>query len=113
MPKVSERHAEARRRQVLDAARACFSRRGLHRTSMQDVFRESGLSPGAVYTYFFGKEEIVRAVAEEVLRAPKGNEPLVVELWAEALHDPRIMDLVRASDVSARPEVLEQALRPR
>jgi AcrR family transcriptional regulator len=112
MPKVSERHAEARRRQILDAARVCFARGGLHRTSMQDVFRESGLSPGSVYTYFFGKEEIVRAVAEEVLRAPDGNETLVVQLWAEALHDPRIMELVRASDASVRPALLERALTP-
>ena len=90
---------------------------GFHRTTMQDIFREAGLSPGAVYTWFFGKQEIVRAVAGEVLaRDPEdldeADARLVVQLWAEALHDPRIMALVQAMDPVARSRVLEQALRP-
>jgi AcrR family transcriptional regulator len=67
MPKVSEEHLAARRRQILDAALACFSRRGFHQTSMQAIFEEAGLSPGAVYRYFESKEEIVRAIASETL----------------------------------------------
>src|SRR5688500_16314647 len=65
MPKVSERHAEARRRQILDAGLRCFARQGFHRTKMQDIFREADLSPGAVYTYFFGKDDLIRAIADE------------------------------------------------
>jgi AcrR family transcriptional regulator len=67
MPPVSQRYREARRRQILDAARRCFARAGFHSTSMQDVFAESGLSSGAVYGYFAGKDEIVAAIVEEVL----------------------------------------------
>jgi AcrR family transcriptional regulator len=67
MPKVSEEHLAARRRQILDAALACFSRRGFHQTSMQAIFEEAGLSPGAVYRYFKSKEEIVQAIASETL----------------------------------------------
>jgi AcrR family transcriptional regulator len=67
MPRVSEEHLAARRRQILDAALVCFSRRGFHRTSMQEIFEESGLSPGAVYRYFKSKEEIVRAIASETV----------------------------------------------
>ncbi len=65
MPKVSEDHLEQRRQQILDAARRCFGRKGFHRTSMQDVFAESGLSAGAVYRYFKSKDDIVRAIATE------------------------------------------------
>ena len=61
MPKVSEAHVEARRRQILDAAFVCFARQGFHQTSMQDICRESGLSAGAVYGYFASKEEIIAA----------------------------------------------------
>ena len=61
MPKVTEAHVEARRRQILDAAFACFARQGFHQTSMQDICRESGLSAGAVYGYFASKEEIIQA----------------------------------------------------
>jgi AcrR family transcriptional regulator len=65
MPRVSEAHLAARRQQILDAARACFLRNGFHMTSMQDVIAEAGLSVGAVYRYFKGKNEIVEAIAEQ------------------------------------------------
>ncbi len=67
MPRVSEQHRAARRRQILDAAGRCFMRNGFHATSMQDVFRESGLSAGAVYRYFPGKAAIVAAIAQETV----------------------------------------------
>jgi AcrR family transcriptional regulator len=67
MPKVSDAHRAARRRQILDAAALCFMRNGFHATSMQDVFRESGLSAGAVYRYFPSKSAIVTAIAEETV----------------------------------------------
>lgn len=63
MPRVSDEHLERRRQQILDAARACFVRKGFHQTSMQDVFTESGLSAGAVYRYFKGKDDLVFALA--------------------------------------------------
>ena len=46
--------------QILDAAMACFARQGFHQTSMQDICREAGLSPGAVYGHFDSKEEIIQ-----------------------------------------------------
>lgn len=64
MPKVSEAHLEARRQQVLDAAFACFGRKGFHPTTMQDICREAGLSPGAVYRYFASKEAIISSSCE-------------------------------------------------
>ena len=67
MPRVSDEHLEARRRQILDAARVCFTRNGFHSTSMQDILRESGLSAGAVYHYFPGKEQIIAAIAGEAV----------------------------------------------
>src|SRR5947199_7682663 len=65
MPKVSEEHLDRRRRQVVDAAVACFAREGFHRATMHDICREAGLSPGAVYRYFSGKQEIIEAIAAE------------------------------------------------
>lgn len=78
MPKVSEQHRAARRAQILDAARVCFLRNGFHATTMQDVFGASGMSAGAVYRYFPGKEEIVRAIAGEAITEITGAlQPLV------------------------------------
>lgn len=62
MPKVTEEHVEARRRQILSAALRCFARQGFHRTTMQDIFREADLSPGAVYSYFKGKDELIASI---------------------------------------------------
>jgi len=61
MPKVTEAHIEARRQQILEAARACFSRQGFHQTTVQDICKEAGLSPGAVYRYFPSKDHIIAA----------------------------------------------------
>jgi AcrR family transcriptional regulator len=61
MPKVSREHGEARRRQIIDAAYRCFARKGFHQTTMRDIYEEAHLSPGAVYHYFAGKDEIVEA----------------------------------------------------
>ncbi|MBI2867926.1 MAG: TetR/AcrR family transcriptional regulator [Chloroflexi bacterium] len=65
MPKVTEAHMDARRRQILDAATACFARQGFHLTRMQDICKEARLSPGAVYRYFRSKEEIIHVMGHE------------------------------------------------
>jgi AcrR family transcriptional regulator len=67
VPRVSDEHLAARRRQILDAARRCFLRDGFHRTSMQDVIAEAGLSVGAVYRYFPSKNDLITAIAQSVI----------------------------------------------
>jgi TetR/AcrR family transcriptional regulator, transcriptional repressor of aconitase len=59
MPKISEEHRQARRDQILAAVWRCFLRKGFQGTSLDDIIRESGLSAGAVYTHFTGKEELI------------------------------------------------------
>ena len=65
MPKVTEAHLEARKQQILDAAAACFARKGFHQATMQDICREADLSPGAFYRYFDGKEDVIAAMVDE------------------------------------------------
>jgi AcrR family transcriptional regulator len=65
LPKVSKEYLDSRRSEILDAALVCFSREGFHPTTMQDIVRESGLSPGAIYNYFKSKEEIIEAIANQ------------------------------------------------
>jgi AcrR family transcriptional regulator len=69
VPKVSAEHREARREEILCAARRRFASEGFHATSMQDILTESGLSAGAVYRYFNGKSDIVSAIACENMTA--------------------------------------------
>src|ERR1700761_6929805 len=68
MPKISRQARDARRDQILSAARRCFLRDGFHATSMQDLFAEAGLSAGAVYRYFASKDEEIAAIAEDNMR---------------------------------------------
>ena len=79
MPRVSQAHLDARRQQIVDAARARFASHGFARTSMADIVAESGLSNGAIYRYFTSKDDIVVAVCEQ------GSEALPTELTVEAI----------------------------
>ena len=63
-PKVSEEHMEERRKQILDAAVATFSRKGLHQSTIEDIRLAAGLSRGAVYHYFKTKEDIIDAIRQ-------------------------------------------------
>src|SRR6516165_11971930 len=68
MPRISEERREARREQILDAARACLLEHGLEAVSMEMIIARSGLSTGAVYRYFKGKDEIIGAAVVATAR---------------------------------------------
>lgn len=120
MPKVTDAHLKARRQQIIDAAWACFARKGYHQTTMQDICEESGLSPGAIYRYFAGKEAIRTAVwdrneewAREVLETARSQatEPadtlwvLGQTMWLSFFDDPAWEAMTRV-DIENWPEVL-------
>jgi AcrR family transcriptional regulator len=65
MPKISELRRESRRREILEAALACFSEDGFHQTGMADIVSRSGMSHGAVYGYFRSKDDIIEALADD------------------------------------------------
>ena len=44
--------SEERRGQIIEAALACFTRKGYANTTIDDIVAESGLSKGAIYWYF-------------------------------------------------------------
>ncbi len=139
MPKVSEAHREARRQQILGAAMACFAREGFHRTSMQDIYAQSGLSAGAVYGYFESKDQIIEAIASEAHRLAQAvaasdlldgdgsvgelygmlealiggfehfdlaqveeRVRMALQIWAEALRNPRVQALERENVEAVR-----------
>jgi TetR/AcrR family transcriptional regulator, transcriptional repressor of aconitase len=58
MPRVTPAHEQAVRQRIVDAAIKVFGEMGYQRATVQDVVRASGLSVGAVYTYFKNKEEL-------------------------------------------------------
>jgi AcrR family transcriptional regulator len=69
VPRISDDRREARREQVLEAARACLEEHGLEAVSMEMIIARSGLSTGAVYGYFKGKDQIINAVVTDGMAA--------------------------------------------
>lgn len=67
MPKVTEAHRAARYDQIVSAAMRCVARDGFHKMTMAQVIAESGLSAGAVYGYFKGKHDLIRAIARRAV----------------------------------------------
>jgi AcrR family transcriptional regulator len=64
VPKISAVQEQQRRDQILAAAMTCFASQGYHATSMDDVVRHSGLSVGAIYSYFPSKEDLFLALSD-------------------------------------------------
>ncbi|MDP2948314.1 MAG: TetR/AcrR family transcriptional regulator [Chloroflexota bacterium] len=88
MPKVTVEHLEARKNQILEAARACFLRKGFHQTTMQDICQECGLSPGAIYRYFRSKEDVVETASEQ----GRGQQMDLIRQVRERLGTPEVLD---------------------
>jgi AcrR family transcriptional regulator len=62
---------ERRRKQILDAALAVFSRRGFGEATIPDIAREGGIAVGTIYNYYPSKREIlVSVLASRVLSEP-------------------------------------------
>src|SRR5215213_9448884 len=116
-----------RRSRILDAAERCFVRAGFHRTTMQDVAAEAGMSPGNLYRYFRSKDAIAAGLAgcdrarlaqdlsvlaeADDFRAtfiglvrkhfeeePRERAVLCLEIWAEATRNPHFAAMTAAFD---------------
>ena len=117
-----------RRQEILTAAADCFARRGVHRSTMQEICEASGVSAGALYRYFPSKDAIVvalveaeraenralidhldasrdvvsglRGVAAELVRALTDERygRLSLEIGAEAARNPAAAEAIASSD---------------
>lgn len=54
------------RDQILDAAEIVFQRRGVSRTSLQEIALEAGLTRGAIYWHFQNKADVFDAMLQRV-----------------------------------------------
>lgn len=131
MPRLKPDTQRARREHILDAAEVCFARSGFHRTTMQDICKEAGISPGALYVYFDSKEALIAGIAErdrqdfarrfEALAAagdflkalsimgeqyfveePAHKRLMCIEIGLEATRNPRVGEIHRRVDTYVR-----------
>lgn len=97
MPKISDEKRAARQTQILEAAWICFQKEGLQATTMDDIIRTSGLSAGAVYSYFASKDDLIVAAVTASLASLRALvAPL---LHAEPARNPAELLLVLTSTI--------------
>ncbi|WP_440716932.1 TetR/AcrR family transcriptional regulator [Jongsikchunia kroppenstedtii] len=65
MPKVSEDHLAAGRREILDGARSCFAEFGYDGATVRRLEEATGLSRGAIFHHYRDKEALFLALAHE------------------------------------------------
>jgi AcrR family transcriptional regulator len=68
-----EKEKEARRKQILDAARSVLFEKGMDEASMNQIAEAAELSVGTLYLYFENKEELFAALQEEGLNLLHDN----------------------------------------
>lgn len=64
MTRAPDAYSEARIEEIREAAVRVFARKGIEHARMQDIADEAGLSAGALYRYFAGKDDLTRRVLE-------------------------------------------------
>ena len=79
------REKEARRRQIIDAARSLLFEKGLQATSINQIAKRAELAVGTIYFYYSSKEELFAELQEE------GLELLMekIQQASSAVGDPR------------------------
>lgn len=83
MREVDEANTEAQRNRILDAATRCLERKGVAKTSINDICREAGMRPGHLYYYFPSKDAVLEGV---ILR----DRDYVIDLIATMFDGPDI-----------------------
>jgi AcrR family transcriptional regulator len=131
----SDARAEARRRQILEAAEACFRARGFHAATIAEIAAAANLSVGQIYRFFENKEAVVEAItnqqmdellatiaevearsgAADAIRLlidrgmtklrTPGMAALLLEITAEASRNPRVTAIVREHDRKIREAI--------
>jgi AcrR family transcriptional regulator len=120
LPKLKPEELESRRQEIVDAARTCFLRSGFHRTTTDEICRQAAITPGGLYHYFGGKDEIIAAVIQQSasdvaerlntmvetagdMRSALGE---VAAFFIETMHDPNIDNVTRL-DIEIWAEALK------
>jgi AcrR family transcriptional regulator len=60
-----EREKMARQRDILNAARELFLRKGYHETTLEEIARQADFGKGTIYNYFDSKEDLFRSIINQ------------------------------------------------
>lgn len=62
MPKVVPEYKEIAKKKIIQAAVKIFSKKGFHKSTMDEIAKEVGVSKATLYNYFKSKEEILKEI---------------------------------------------------
>lgn len=108
MPKIAKGRIEENQRRIMAAALKLFTTQGFHGTNIREIAEKVGVSTGAIYTYYPGKE----AIFESLVRCYRERTDRWLKQVCAGLKDPlskadlkRLAAEVRAM-LYAEPEYL-------
>jgi TetR/AcrR family transcriptional regulator, transcriptional repressor of aconitase len=84
VPKTSEEQKQARRSEILEAARRCFARYGYEGATVARLEEETGVSRGAIFNYYPNKQALF---VELAIDSSERLTALWLELGFRALMD--------------------------
>ncbi len=96
-----------RRSEIVEAARVLFQKKGGERITLQGVMDCLGIAKGTIYHYFKSKEELLEAVAEEIVnRHLEKMVAFLEKMEGNALEKMRV--LIESGRKLASPQILEE-----
>ena len=90
---------QERRQQILDAAETVFSKQGFNEARMDDIVAESGLSKGALYWYYKGKDAIIMALLDRVFLAQMKTVEDFIDAEGSAEEKLRVFTRAAVTDI--------------
>lgn len=81
MPRRTPEYMLSQRLRFCEGAMACFRRKGVAATTLNDICAETGLSMGALYKHFPNRDALLAAVLD--LRLAQRNDNLRGRTWKE------------------------------
>lgn len=124
---TKHKSSDERSRQILQAARACFLRKGYFATRMDEIAKQAGLSKGGVYFHFNSKRDIFSALVHKEYEAAIGVVEAVsvgeggvddkllalgmhfTQLFANSAENPKFMAII--GEMALRDKEIEAMLR--
>lgn len=106
-----EREREQHRDEILNAAEAVFSEKGIVSSTIEDIAKRAEFSVGSIYNFFAGKDDVIRNVFRRLLKeeitsidehvSPFLSEPVkaleqLTMVWGK--HRSKHSDIMRAGE---------------
>jgi TetR/AcrR family transcriptional regulator, transcriptional repressor of aconitase len=127
VPKVTQEHLDARRKEILDGARRAFAEHGYEGATVAKLEEATGLSRGAIFHYFENKNDLFVELAiemntrfgdillerglHEAFRALTQENPewlaVLIETEARMRHDDDFVRRLEAKAADASPRIQE------